>query len=80
MTCPDCLKAKVSHRWAGYRSDCAQCQIRSIANAPRHIRDQRYSQIEKACGQAAAHELKQSVREEYARLQALNGKTTKGTK
>ena len=76
MNCPDCLKAKVSHLWAGSRSDCPQCQIRSIANAPRHIREQRYSQIEKACGQAAAHELKQSVREEYARIQRLKGGRT----
>lgn len=73
MTCPDCLKASASVLWGGYRKDCLQCEIRSLAQAPRHIREAKYSQIERSGGRAAVVEVMRSVKEEHARIQARKG-------
>ena len=73
MTCPDCARAATTWNWHGYRADCADCQIRAIAQAPRHLREIRYDQIRRSLGEDAAQALIAQVREEHNRIRALKG-------
>ena len=73
MTCTDCARAATTWNWHGYRADCADCQIRAIAQAPRHLREIRYDQIRRSLGEADAQALINRVREEHARIKALKG-------
>lgn len=73
MNCPDCTRAASTWNWHGYRADCADCQIRAIAKAPRHIREIRYDQLKNKLGQAEAAAVINRVREEHARIRALKG-------
>ena len=73
VTCPDCTRAASTWNWHGYRVACADCQIRAIAQAPRHLREIRYDQIRRSLGEADAQTLIARVREEHARIKALKG-------
>ena len=73
MTCTDCAHAARTWNWHGYRADCADCQVRAIAQAPRHLRELRYDQIRRSLGEADAQALIALVREEHARIKALKG-------
>jgi len=73
MTCQDCDRASRTWNWHGYRADCADCQVRAIAQAPRHLRELRYDQIRRSLGEADAQALIARVREEHARIKALKG-------
>lgn len=48
MTCPDCTKAQTVWHHGGYRSGCRGCEVRSVAAAPKHIRQQYYAMLEQA--------------------------------
>lgn len=74
MTCPDCTQAARTWNWHGYRGDCPDCQIRAIAQAPRHLRELRYDQLRRELGQEKAAAVITRVREEHARIKALKGK------
>lgn len=73
MTCPDCTRAATTWNWHGYRADCADCQIRAIAQAPRNLREIRYEQIRRKDGAAAAEATIEQVKTEHARIKALKG-------
>lgn len=76
MTCSDCRKAASCLTWHGYSADCADCDIRAIAQAPRELRELRelrYDQITRSVGIEAAAEVRRRVNEEYARIKALKG-------
>lgn len=73
MTCPDCTQAARTWNWHGYRADCADCQIRAIAQAPRHLREIRYDQIRRSLGEGDAQAMIARVREEHNRIRALKG-------
>lgn len=74
MTCTDCTQAARRWNWNGYRK-CPDCDIRAIANAPRHIRELRYEQLRRELGQDAAQAVIARVREEHQRIKALKGTT-----
>jgi len=73
MTCTDCQRAASIWNWHGYRADCADCQVRAIAQSPRHLRELRYDQIRRSLGESKALALIDRVREEHARIKALKG-------
>ena len=73
MTCTDCTQAARTWNWHGYRNACPDCQIRAIAQAPRHLRELRYDQIRRSLGEADAQALIARVKEEQARIRALKG-------
>lgn len=73
MTCTDCQQAARTWNWHGYRSDCPDCEIRAIATSPKHIRDTRYSQLERQLGVEPTAEIRRRVTEEYRRIKALKG-------
>lgn len=73
MTCPDCTRAATTWNWHGYRNGCPDCQIRAIAQAPRHLREIRYDQIRRSLGETDAQALIARVKEEHARIKALKG-------
>lgn len=74
LTCPDCTRAATTWNWHGYRNECPDCQIRAMAQAPKHIRELRYDQIRKQGGEQAEAAIRQRVREEFARIQSLKQK------
>lgn len=71
MTCPDCTAAAQKWTWGGYRAGCADCQVRAIANAPRHIREIRYDQLRRELGNDAAQAVIARVKDEYQRIAQL---------
>jgi len=73
MNCTDCQRATTTWNWHGYRNACPDCQIRAIAQSPRHLRELRYDQIRRSLGEADAQALITRVREEHARIKALKG-------
>ena len=73
MSCADCARSATTWNWHGYRADCADCQIRAIAQAPRHLREIRYDQIRRSLGEGDAQALIARVREEHNRIKALKG-------
>lgn len=73
MNCTDCTRAASTWNWHGYRNGCADCQVRSIAQSPRHLRDMRYDQLRRELGQEKAAAVITRVREEHARMKALKG-------
>lgn len=75
MTCPDCTHAATTVNWHGYRTTCADCQIRAIAQAPRNLREIRYDQLRRELGHEAAAVVIARVRDEHARIQLLKGRT-----
>ncbi|HSX63428.1 MAG TPA: hypothetical protein VLF15_01740 [Pseudoxanthomonas sp.] len=44
MTCPACDRAKTHPRTGIYQSGCYGCEVRAIAQSPKHIREQAYAQ------------------------------------
>ena len=73
MTCTDCASAATTWNWHGYRNGCPDCQVRAIAQSPRHLRELRYDQIRRSLSEADALALIDRVREEHKRIKALKG-------
>ena len=73
VNCPDCTRAASTWNWHGYRNGCPDCQIRAIAQAPKHLRDIRYDQLRRELGNVEARALIDRVREENQRIKALKG-------
>jgi len=73
MNCPDCTQAARTWNWHGYRNACPDCQIRAIAQAPRHLRELRYDQIRRKDGIAAADATIERVKTEHTRIKSLKG-------
>ena len=73
MTCPACIRAKTDPHCADVRRGCEGCGIREIARMPKEKRQAFFDAYEKKEGEKARRELSQTVREEFARIQALKG-------
>jgi len=73
MTCQDCDRASRTWNWHGYRNGCPDCQVRAIAQSPRHLCELRYDQIRRSLSEADALALIDRVREEHKRIKALKG-------
>lgn len=43
-TCPACDRAQTNPRTGVYQAGCRGCEVRAIAQAPHHIRQQAYAQ------------------------------------
>ena len=71
MSCPDCTHAATEPDWGGNFAFCRGCEVRAIAQAPKHVRDIFYRRVLDAEGAAAHGALKADVKAEYDRVQQL---------
>jgi L-alanine-DL-glutamate epimerase-like enolase superfamily enzyme len=74
MTCVDCTAAATDWTWGGYTASCHDCEVRAIAQAPRHIREQAFEQLRVKGGMRAVQDLQADVRAEFERVKALREK------
>lgn len=72
--CPDCIAASTSHTWGGYHSNCDGCEIRHVAQMPKHFRQQAYARWARELGEERMQEKRRAVVAEYQRIDELRSK------
>jgi hypothetical protein len=71
MTCPACQSAALNWRSGAVQADCRGCDVREVAQAPRHVREARYTAIRQNHGYGIALAFRNDVNAEFARIQRL---------
>lgn len=70
MTCHDCTRAQQGP-WRSYRDDCAECDVRWIANVDSAERDGVYEQIAQQVTPGALARIRELVGNEILRQRLL---------
>jgi hypothetical protein len=73
---PDCMNCAIAGfgPWRVYSTNCAECDIREIANTYSTDRDPLYERIERECGAKALAAVKERVGQEIQRQRLLREK------